>query len=329
MNYHRLSHTDFAPMVSRRTAPTIGDGGVDAARQPPRQAEHVRSPDRRTPETSGFLSRHWPAAASLVLHGLALALLLLELGPAVPTPPVVEAPIIPIVFAPPARTAQPMDAEVRQADPQPAAPATTAEDSSPEAGASGSVEPVAAMADSEAEPDVMPVAEPEIAAPTPPPPKAQPQPKPQAKTAEAAPKPQARPSTEPRPPSAEDTPSTTPSSSSPPSPAPAAPPQAASAPAPEGPPPDYVRLVIQQIERHKVYPRTAQQRRQQGRILLRVAIDRAGRVLSYAIEQGSGHEILDREAAAMIQRASPLPPIPARLAGDRLELVLPVDFFLR
>ena len=63
--------------------------------------------------------------------------------------------------------------------------------------------------------------------------------------------------------------------------------------------------------------------------MLRFAIDRSGKVLDYRIEKSSGFELLDREAVAMIQRASPLPPMPPEMRADRLEVVVPVPFVLR
>lgn len=96
-----------------------------------------------------------------------------------------------------------------------------------------------------------------------------------------------------------------------------------------GPPADYMALLHGALERNKVYPRAAQQRRQEGRALLRFAIDRSGNVLDYHIEKSSGSAVLDREVVAMIKRASPLPPIPAEMKTNRLEVVVPIPFVLQ
>jgi protein TonB len=115
----------------------------------------------------------------------------------------------------------------------------------------------------------------------------------------------------------------------PPVTAPVAPQTAMAAPAGHaGPPPDYLALLHRALERSKEYPRAARQRRQQGRAMLRFAIDRAGNVLNYRIEKSTGYATLDRAVVAMIERASPLPPIPADMAGDRLEVVVPIPFVL-
>jgi len=92
---------------------------------------------------------------------------------------------------------------------------------------------------------------------------------------------------------------------------------------------DYAATLLAWLERHKEYPRAARLRRQEGTAMLYFLVDREGRVLEHRIEQGSGHPALDAEVLAMIERAQPLPAMPASLEKDQLELVVPVQFFLR
>lgn len=74
------------------------------------------------------------------------------------------------------------------------------------------------------------------------------------------------------------------------------------------------------LERHKRYPSVAQFRRQQGVPVVRVIMDREGRVLSAQLERTSGHEALDTEALALLTRAQPLPVPPPDVVGNHLEL---------
>jgi protein TonB len=83
------------------------------------------------------------------------------------------------------------------------------------------------------------------------------------------------------------------------------------------------------LEKHKEYPRAARQRRVEGTVLLYFVVDRGGQVRADRIEKTSGHRLLDDEAEAMIKRANPLPPIPDAMNRDRLEIVVPVQFFLK
>lgn len=92
---------------------------------------------------------------------------------------------------------------------------------------------------------------------------------------------------------------------------------------------DYTAQVRAWLEKHKEYPRRALLRRQQGTAFLFFVMDRDGQVLDHRIAETSGHALLDREVTAMIQRAQPLPRMPDEVPDVRLELVVPVEFFLR
>ncbi|WP_345772382.1 energy transducer TonB [Azospirillum baldaniorum] len=116
--------------------------------------------------------------------------------------------------------------------------------------------------------------------------------------------------------------------------APAAPP--ASAPAQAAPVvrnsnalPTWHGAVLGHLERYKRYPRIAQMRRQQGVPQVHITLDRQGRVLAVRLHKGSGFEALDEETIALVERASPLPAPPPDVAQDRMELVVPVQYFLR
>ncbi|WPZ35139.1 TonB family protein [Thalassobaculum sp. OXR-137] len=92
---------------------------------------------------------------------------------------------------------------------------------------------------------------------------------------------------------------------------------------------DYASILQAWLEDHKEYPRRARSRRQEGVVMLYFVMDRAGNVLDYRIDRSSGYDLLDREVEQMIQRAQPLPPMPAEMTQARLELVVPVQFQLR
>ncbi|BBK38581.1 hypothetical protein STAQ_36590 [Allostella sp. ATCC 35155] len=132
-------------------------------------------------------------------------------------------------------------------------------------------------------------------------------------------------------------PAPAPVADTPPAPASPAPPaQTAmlSAPAPRparpsGPSQSYLAALRAQLERHKTYPPVAQRRRMEGTATVRFAIARDGRILSHRLVRSSGHSLLDREVEELLQRASPLPALPADVDGDQLEIVVPISFYLR
>ncbi len=92
---------------------------------------------------------------------------------------------------------------------------------------------------------------------------------------------------------------------------------------------DYYTRLQAWLEQHKRYPRRARLLNKQGVVLLRFVVTRGGEVSSFAIEKSSGHSYLDEAARKMVQRALPLPKIPPELLKDRLEFLLPVQFFLQ
>jgi protein TonB len=91
----------------------------------------------------------------------------------------------------------------------------------------------------------------------------------------------------------------------------------------------YYAALLAWLERHKEYPRRAQLRRMEGVAHLRFTIDGHGRVIRHRIERSSGHDTLDDAVERMIAKASPLPPIPATLGKDSLDVVVPIQFFLK
>ncbi|MFO1241659.1 MAG: energy transducer TonB [Rickettsiales bacterium] len=89
----------------------------------------------------------------------------------------------------------------------------------------------------------------------------------------------------------------------------------------------YEQLLSAWIEKHKTYPQQAYASGMQGRVLLRIRIDRAGNVLSKRIEQSSGYSLLDSAVLLAMQEASPVPAVPAAYPGGKLlEFRIPIDF---
>jgi periplasmic protein TonB len=87
-------------------------------------------------------------------------------------------------------------------------------------------------------------------------------------------------------------------------------------------------LLQAHLARFKQYPAEARMSHHEGVPVVRFTMTRLGRVLSYRLENSSGHESLDREALALIERAQPLPPLPDEVPNATIELVLPLRFQL-
>ncbi len=66
--------------------------------------------------------------------------------------------------------------------------------------------------------------------------------------------------------------------------------------------------------------------RESGTVLLRLTVSRDGRLLDVGLERSSGVPSLDAGVMESARRASPYPPLPAEIQGDRHRFLLPVSF---
>lgn len=83
------------------------------------------------------------------------------------------------------------------------------------------------------------------------------------------------------------------------------------------------------LERYKRYPSAAQARRQEGVSYVRFSMNRDGAVRWARLERTSGFSRLDDESLALMERAQPLPPPPSEVPGTVIEIVVPIEFFLK
>ena len=99
--------------------------------------------------------------------------------------------------------------------------------------------------------------------------------------------------------------------------------------APSGASLDYASRLRAWLEAHKTYPRRARMRREEGVVHLQFAVDRQGRLLGGDVVRSSGHDSLDAEAMAMLDRSNPFPGAPHGVRGERIEVSTPVEFYLK
>ena len=91
----------------------------------------------------------------------------------------------------------------------------------------------------------------------------------------------------------------------------------------------YIRQVAAFLNRVKTYPEKARAAGQQGVVVVRFTISRAGQVGSINVLRSSGSEALDEAGLALVRRAAPFPPLPDDFSGPILTLTLPLSFGLR
>ena len=90
----------------------------------------------------------------------------------------------------------------------------------------------------------------------------------------------------------------------------------------------YKATLILWLQRFKRYPNAAQRRGQQGVVSVEFSINADGEVLSFRVIETSEYERLNQAAIQMIQRASPLPPVPDGLRNGQnfFTYSVPVNF---
>lgn len=84
--------------------------------------------------------------------------------------------------------------------------------------------------------------------------------------------------------------------------------------------------ILQWLQQHRSYPRSALRARLEGDVGVRFVLDRGGRLLHAEVVRSSGFKLLDRAALDLLQRAQPYPLPPLDEGIDRLEMNLPVSY---
>lgn len=82
------------------------------------------------------------------------------------------------------------------------------------------------------------------------------------------------------------------------------------------------------ISKHKKYPKVAAMRGWQGEAVVELELDGNGKLKAKKITQSSGHEVLDKQALEMVEKALPLPMPPEALRGTNFTITVPVPFKL-
>ncbi|WP_163328394.1 energy transducer TonB [Desulfurobacterium thermolithotrophum] len=90
----------------------------------------------------------------------------------------------------------------------------------------------------------------------------------------------------------------------------------------------YIGLIIEEIEKKKFYPRLAKRFGIEGKVILKIVIDRKGNLESVNIVKTSGSKILDKAALKLIKNCK-FPPLPPEYQKDDFEVEIPIRYELR
>lgn len=90
----------------------------------------------------------------------------------------------------------------------------------------------------------------------------------------------------------------------------------------------YEQALAAWLDRHKYYPATLRRRRLEGEGVLRVELDREGKVVALESFAPLPDALLERVAMDWVRRADPFPPVPQEIAGASYRVRFPVRFRL-
>ncbi len=78
--------------------------------------------------------------------------------------------------------------------------------------------------------------------------------------------------------------------------------------------------------RHVTYPSRAIKLNQEGTVVLKVTVNRKGKVLNIDREEKSKYVSLNKAAEKAVKKATPYPAIPEQLSGDKFDFKIPIRF---
>ena len=92
----------------------------------------------------------------------------------------------------------------------------------------------------------------------------------------------------------------------------------------------YGKQIHQMVIQHRRYPRAARRLGLEGKVLVKISVQRNGQLAEDPIiYQSSGQNVLDKEALRMVRAATPLLPLPNEFEKEAASLMIPVQFSLR
>lgn len=89
----------------------------------------------------------------------------------------------------------------------------------------------------------------------------------------------------------------------------------------------YTQLISMWVNRHKQLFTQGLQPGMKGNIIVRLQIDRAGNILYFKLDKGTGVPAADAAAGKMVRAANPVPPVPMNYPGGNLfEFLISVGY---
>lgn len=91
----------------------------------------------------------------------------------------------------------------------------------------------------------------------------------------------------------------------------------------------YRMELMRMARNYKRYPRVALDNNWEGKVVVRMVIGANGMIASLSVTSSAGHEVLDKQALDMLQKAKPRVQIPPTLRGREFSIEIPVIYNLK
>ncbi len=91
----------------------------------------------------------------------------------------------------------------------------------------------------------------------------------------------------------------------------------------------YAEMVAALLNENKAYPHAARRMKIEGTAVIRLRIERSGRLLSADLTESSGSPLLDDAVLSMVKRTGKFPPFPESVYSESEVFSVPVRFSLK
>ncbi|MBT8148808.1 MAG: energy transducer TonB [Pseudomonadales bacterium] len=90
----------------------------------------------------------------------------------------------------------------------------------------------------------------------------------------------------------------------------------------------YRSNLLKKTYQHVVYPESAIDKNHEGEVILKLTVDRNGKIKQIEYNTRARFNSLNKAASIAVKRAKPYPPVPKRLQGETFEISMPIRFRL-
>jgi protein TonB len=92
---------------------------------------------------------------------------------------------------------------------------------------------------------------------------------------------------------------------------------------------EWLNALRQKIEKNLIYPLKAQKRKQEGSVEVLLVVKSNGDLLSFSLSKKSEFKSLDNASLELVQKIFPVTPFQSTLFGDKMEVIIPINYKLK